>query len=137
MPRRSPRGDLQTARRVLREINPAEGSRADNAGSTHIVIYELAARMRDLGYEVDFDVGQSAFRCDLAIRRMDERRYRLGIMIDTESFYQIDNVLERDVLRPRLLRNFGWSVVLVLTKDWFENTDAVMKALATRLTHSV
>ncbi len=126
-------GDQPTARRVLWEINPAESTRA-NAAPTHIVITDMAARLRERGHEVDLNVGQSGFRCDLAIRGKDEQLYHLGIMVDTENYYQIDNVLERDVLRPRLLRNFGWKVVRVLTKDWFENADGVMSAIATRLT---
>ena len=128
-------GDLLTARRVLWEINPTENARA-RVAPTHIVIAQLAGRLRQRGYEVDHDVGQSGFRCDLAIRPATERRYRLGILVDTECYYQNDNILERDVLRPRLLRNFGWNVVLVLTKDWFESADVVMQALERQLTGS-
>ena len=43
------------------------------------------------------------------------------------GYYQKDDLLERDLLRPRLLRNFDWNIMLVLTKDWFDNSDAVMQ----------
>lgn len=128
-------GDQQTARRVLWEINPAESTRT-NVAPSHIVITEMAALLRERGFDVDLDVGQSGFRCDLAVRGKGEPRYRLGIMVDTDSYYQINNVLERDMLRPRLLRHFGWYVVQVLTKDWFENTDGVLKSIVNRLTPS-
>jgi hypothetical protein len=125
-------GDVRTARRVLWEINPVERA-ASSTAPTNVVIVQLASRLRDRGYEVETNVGQSSFRCDLAVRVRDERRYRLGILVDTDSYYQNANLLERDLLQPRLLRNFGWNVVLVLTKDWFENANAVMQAIEQRL----
>jgi DNA polymerase III delta prime subunit len=125
-------GDLPSVQRVLWEINPV-GSTAESTASANIVVAQLAARLRDLSYEVDTSVGQSGFRCDLAVRVRGERRYRLGIMVDTDSYYQNADLLERDVFRPRLLRNFGWNVALVLTKNWFEDANAVMQALEQRL----
>src|SRR5262249_17896255 len=92
-----------------------------------------AEQLRKRGYEVETNVGQSGFRCDLAVRGGSDRFYRLGIMVDSDSYYQNANLLERDVLRPRLLRSFGWNVVLILTKDWFEGADAVLQSLEQRL----
>jgi very-short-patch-repair endonuclease len=125
-------GDAPLARRILWEINPAESVAASGAPN-NVVLAQLAQQLRDRGYKVDTNVGQSGFRCDLAVRVRDERRYRLGIMVDTDSYYQNANLLERDVLRPRLLRNFGWQVVMVLTKDWFEDSKAVVQAIEQRL----
>ena len=121
-------GDPTGARRVLREMNPADEI-SKNAAAEHIVIQSLATRLREHGYQVDRNVGQSSFRCDLAIRRPDERSYRLGILVDTDAYYQNSNLIERDVQRPRLLRVFGWNTMLVLTKDWFENAAAVLQAI--------
>jgi superfamily I DNA and/or RNA helicase len=128
-------GDQQAGRRVLWEVNPSESTRA-RAAPTDVVIADMAERLRASDYEVDLDIGESGFRCNLAIRRKGESRYHLGIMVDTESYYQIDNILERDVLRPRLLRHFDWNVVQVLTKDWFDKADNVMKSITVRLTQS-
>ena len=71
-------------------------------------------------------MGQSDFRCDLAVRARGQPRYSLGVMVDTETYYENDDVLERDLLRPRLLRAFGWAVVPVLTQEWLANPDGVM-----------
>jgi very-short-patch-repair endonuclease len=125
-------GDAQSARRVLWEINPAE-SVASSAPAANVVVGQLAAQLRDRGFEVETNVGQSGFRCDLAVRMRGDRCYRLGIMVDTDSHYQNANILERDLLRPRLLRNFGWTIVPILTKDWFEDANAVMQSLEQRL----
>jgi len=41
------------------------------------------------------------------------------------------------VLRPRLLRSFGWDVLHVLAKDWYEDADAVLGRIEQRLTGEV
>lgn len=125
-------GDLQAARRVLWETNPVERLAA-TAESTNVVVAQLATRLRERGYEVETHVGQSAFRCNLAVRVGGESRYRLGILVDTDGYYQNSNLLERDVLRPRLLRHFGWNVALVLTRDWLEDSNAVLQGLEQRI----
>jgi hypothetical protein len=125
-------GDAAAARRVLWEINPAD-SLAARTAPANVVVDQLAAHLRKRGYEVETHVGQSGFRCDLAVRANGESRYRLGILVDTDSYYQNANLLERELLRPRLLRNFGWNIVLVLTKDWFEDANAVLQTLERRL----
>jgi hypothetical protein len=125
-------GDTRSARRVLWEINAAETAAAA-AAPADVVVAQVAAKLRDRGYEVETDIGQSDFRCDLAVRVPGERRYRLGILIDTESYYRNANLMERDVLRPRLLRAFGWAVVRLLTKNWFEDADAVLESLDQRI----
>ncbi|EAQ80603.1 AAA domain-containing protein [Blastopirellula marina] len=79
----------------------------------------LCTALRERGYIVDANVGHSYFRCDLAIRRPEDEAYRLGIFLDTPEHYEQADLLERDMMRPRLLRNFGWRVTQVLAKDWF------------------
>jgi hypothetical protein len=123
---------MQSARRVLWEINPAEAT-ASRAAPLDILVEQVAARLRQRGYEVETDIGQSDFRCDLAVRVPGERHYRLGILVDTDRFYRITNLMERDVLRPRLLRAFGWNVVLLMTKSWFEDADEVLETLDQRI----
>jgi superfamily I DNA and/or RNA helicase len=121
-------GDLPAARRVLWEINPAADA-ARSVVAEDAVIAALASALRERGYQVDLDVGQSGFRCDLAVRAGAENAYRLGILVDTETYYANANLLERDVLRPRLLRVFGWDILFVLTKDWCDDSTAVVQSI--------
>jgi hypothetical protein len=128
-------GDLPAASRVLREINSSESTR-ERPATTHIVIDRLATRLRERGYVVDRNIGQSGLRYDLAVRRPDDRQYRLGILVDTEDYYQNADLMDRDVLRPRLMRSFGWKVMLVLTKDWLENVDGVVQSIERQISGS-
>jgi hypothetical protein len=125
-------GNAAAARRVLREMSPSADSRVTEQ-SQHIVIGQLADQLRKRGHHVDRDVGQSGFRCDLAVRAPDGSRYRLGILVDTEGHYDQDDLLARDLLRPRLLRMFDWKVARVLTKDWLNDSVAVVESVEQRL----
>jgi predicted DNA-binding WGR domain protein len=53
--------------------------------------------------------------------------------VDTDTFYAEADVLEREVLKPKLLRAFGWAVVHVLAKDWSEDPESVLRRLERRL----
>jgi superfamily I DNA and/or RNA helicase/predicted DNA-binding WGR domain protein len=120
-------GDLETATRVLWEINPASDPAAVS-GEQCAVAAELAVSLRERGMAVDANVGQSDFRCDLAIRSADGS-YRLGILIDTDAYYRNPDAIEREILRPSLLRSFGWNVLRVQSRDWFESPEAVLRTV--------
>ncbi|MCO6454543.1 MAG: hypothetical protein J5I93_04425, partial [Pirellulaceae bacterium] len=85
------------------------------------------------GYQVDADVGNSRFRCDLAVRSAGDSHYRLGILIDHDAHYGQTDLLEREWQRPRLLEQFGWRVAHVLAKDWYDNPQRVLDEILTRL----
>ncbi len=122
-------GNIAAAGRLLRELKRREERDeevAAQAVAQDAVVAQLAAELRARGYQVDVSVGQSSFRCDLAVRREGDAAYRAGIQVDTDDYYRHADLLERDVLRPRLLRAFGWKVAQVLTKDWHEDPDAVL-----------
>jgi hypothetical protein len=115
-------GDVPTAQRVLSSITRWKERLAPaTAPADDAVVQQLSALLRERGYIVDQGVGQSHFRVDLAVRLAGEADYRLGILVDTPLQYEQAEPLERDVMRPRLLRAFGWRVESVLGKDWYEN----------------
>jgi predicted DNA-binding WGR domain protein len=74
-------------------------------------------------------VGQSKFRCDIAVRAPSEPLYQLAILIDTDAHYANQNLLDRYFLQPSVLRAFGWRFTFVLTKDWYHQPDEVLSRL--------
>ncbi|HEV3120168.1 MAG TPA: AAA domain-containing protein, partial [Gemmataceae bacterium] len=100
------RGDAAAAQRVLWEMSYRDIHAAAKE-APDVVKAQLAVALCERGFDVDDDVGQSSFRCDLAIRRAGDSAYRLGVIIDTDAYYQDTNLLEREVLKPKLLRAFG------------------------------
>jgi predicted DNA-binding WGR domain protein len=123
------KGDAASARRVLENLNPL--SRGSLAPLNHedAVVEHLAAALRARGYQVDLNVGQSRFRCDLAVKPGADSFYQLGILIDTEAHYANANLLDRYLMQPSILRAFGWRFALVLTKDWYHNPSDVLTRL--------
>ena len=71
----------------------------------------------------------SRFRCDLAVRHADKPTYRLGVLVDWHTAGGPQNILDREVIRPQLLRSFGWNVVNILAKDWLTDRSAVLAQL--------
>jgi very-short-patch-repair endonuclease len=120
-------GDAVGARRVLREVAAWRELEPADEARRSVVVSQLAGALAARGYVVEEGVGMSHFRCDLAVRRHGERRHRLGLLVDTEEHYRQEDLLERDLMRPQLLRAFGWQVAQVLSIDWYRDRDAVVE----------
>lgn len=120
--------DGRTASRLLAGLAPQVGGR-ETARPVDPVVDEIAAALRKHGHQVDTDIGQSGFRCHLAVRDAGQAFYRLGILVDTDESYRNTDPLERCLLRPKVLERFDWRVMLVLTKDWYHDPDDVLRQL--------
>ena len=83
------RGDTGTARRVLEGMNPLTRAGSVQHARADEVTVQLAAALRARGHAVDEQVGQSRFRCDLALRAPEAGHYALGILIDTAGRYSV------------------------------------------------
>ena len=67
--------------------------------------------LQKLGYQVDYRIGQSDYKIDLAVvHPYGSRRYILAIETNGPSFYSAKSALERDVERQELLESKGWHV---------------------------
>jgi len=123
------KGDEVMARRVLENLNPLSRKALSPASRNDAVVEALAAALRSRGYAVETNVGQSKFRCDLAVRMKSESLYQLGILVDTDAHYASLDLLDRYLMQPSILRAFGWRFALVLTKDWYHTPDDVLARL--------
>ncbi len=123
------KGDTTTARRVLENLNPLARKALAPLSKEDAVVTQLAAALRARGHDVDLNVGQSRFRCDLAVRSNSDNMYQLGILVDTDGHYANPNLLDRYLMQPSILRAFGWRFALVLTKDWYHNPEDVLNRL--------
>ncbi|GAA1615946.1 WGR domain-containing protein [Kribbella sancticallisti] len=93
------------------------------------VVAQLAEALRAHGVEVDTAVGESVFRCDLALKRPGDEGHRLAVLVDTPERVAADSLLERLTTHPRALSTGGWRVHHVLTGDWARDPDAVLARL--------
>ncbi len=122
-------GDGETAGRILRSLSLSHQDADAIRTQRNAVVDQLAEAFRQRGYVVDRGIGQSQFRCDLALRRDGDETYRLGILVDTAEYYRQTDLLERDLMKPNLLRAFGWRAAVVLSRDWWENRADVIARL--------
>ena len=120
------KGDAASARRVLENLNPLSRQALAPLTKDDAVVEQLGTALRSRGYAVEVSVGQSKFRCDLAVRANSDHLYQLGILVDTEGHYANPNLLDRYLMQPSILRAFGWRFALVLTKDWYHNPEDVI-----------
>ena len=97
------------------------------------VIEQLAEALRERGVAVETKVGESVFRCDLALRLPGDEGHRIAVLVDTPDRVAGDTLLERLTTHPRALATGGWQVHHILTTDWTDSP----AALVIRLTEAL
>ncbi|HRE99571.1 MAG TPA: AAA domain-containing protein [Pirellulaceae bacterium] len=130
------RGDLGGAERILRGTQVQERTAVGVDPWNRGVADELAEWLESEGFVVDRQVGQSRFVVDLAVRRPDERAYCLGILLDGRAYHERRDLLEREMMRPKLLADFGWKPCIVLAKDCWNDPEQVRQRLREKLAES-
>ncbi|MGZ0150286.1 AAA domain-containing protein [Kribbella sp. WER1] len=128
------RGDQQAAKSALVSYNLRT---TRTVQPTTPVVEQLAAALTARGVEVDVAVGESVFRCDLALKLPDDDGYRLAVLVDTPERVASDTLLERLTTHPSALATTGWRVHHVLTTDWTRSPDAVVSQLLDALRRPV
>jgi len=130
-------GNGEATQRILHGMSRWQGAVEGPSGERDPVAEQMSSALEERGFVVDRAVGQSHFRCDLAVRCQGDGAYRLGILLDNDSYFDQSDPLERDLMRPKLLREFGWKVAFVLAKDWYEDRCAVLDRLCRLLAGEV
>ena len=122
-------GRMAAARAILDTlVAPEEAGDVRNAALQTIIRRQLKEQLIALGHEVAEEVGQSDFKCSLAVkRRPEDEHYSLAILIDDERHYRNDNLIEQYYQRPAILGHFGWRVLPVYSKDWLHQPQKVME----------
>jgi hypothetical protein len=119
-------GDALGARAVLAG---RRGRPTETDGRTAPLVGQLAHALQQRGLEVATNVGQSAFRCDLALRQPGRPRYDVAVLVDHAQRLGSSSLDERRVTQPSALRSAGWRVVQVLSTDWLTRPEAVLDGL--------
>ena len=125
---------------ILTGLDDAAGTTAttDHSGAA---ADELGGRIRGAlegaGYEVRTGLGFSGYRIDLAVvDPQDKNRYAVGIEYDGPTFRAARSVMERDVMRPQLLRSKGWAFERTWSRSWWKDPGAELVRLMARITES-
>lgn len=88
---------------------------------------ELARALQDAGYEVEKELGLSAFRVDVALRKPGDEGWRVAVMLDGPGWASRPTVSDRDGSPQLLIDLMKWSaVVRVWLPAWLRDRDGIM-----------
>ena len=123
------KGSLSSANLTLNSLSRNPIPNNDNE-EKDVITKAIGHRLEEKGYYVTFDIGQSYFKCNIGVRKKDDvDGYTLGILIDNELHYHNNNILEQYYLRPSILKAFGWNIIQIYSKDWYEDENRVFDRL--------
>lgn len=128
------RGDVTIARQVLDGLNPMKRQALALDQVSAVLAGQLAEALNARGWCAETRVGQSRFRCDVAVRTNGNAQHQVGILLDVTSQA---NVLERFHTQPAILKTFGWQVLVILAKDWWHDPQAVIERIERLLRNEI
>ncbi len=83
---------------------------------------QVATEIRELGYEVDPNVGVGTFRIDLGVRAPGTESYLMGVECDGEGYATTPTARDRERLRHEVLAGLGWGEIhRIWSLDWVGN----------------
>lgn len=121
-------GDAAAADGVLAGLRERAGRPVAPAPGP--IVEQIADALRAVGVAVVEGVGQSAFRCDLALRPPGSPVHTVGVLVDQSSRLADLSLDERRITQPTALRSGGWRVIQVLAAEWESDPDQVVRRLA-------
>lgn len=126
-------GNMQIARTILDSL-VLHKTNTVATENNNIVLKEIKQQLQKLGYEVAEQVGQSDFKCSLAIKlNPTDEEYTLGILLDDDKHYSNNNLTEQYYQRPAILQAFGWRIMHVFAKDWLQQPEKIMEQIVKRI----
>lgn len=104
-----------------------------DGGDAQIAL-QIAAVLRDKGYDASVCVGRSKFKVDIAVGRHDApATYCLGILLDGIQYRDTPTTRDREIVQPSVLASLHWQIMRVWSVDWFNNPDRVIARIEERL----
>ncbi|MFM2359076.1 MAG: hypothetical protein RLY16_1069, partial [Bacteroidota bacterium] len=126
-------GNMQTARTILDGLVVTKSAEGTNK-NIHAAIEGIRSQLAQRGFEVAVQVGQSNFKCSLAVKQnASDAHYALGILLDDDVHYANPNLLEQYFQRPAVLRAFGWRMMHVFAKDWLYQPEKVIELILKKM----
>ena len=112
----------------------ARRPQSDRDSADRIIAEQIADRLQRAGYPAMIQLGRSSFKVNLAVALPSAPDcYRLGILIDGETYRRTQTTRDREVGQPGVLGNLNWEVMRVWSPDWFRQPDLVIERILTRL----
>ena len=85
--------------------------------------------LREKGYTVEYQVGESGFRIDLGVKYHENTNYLCGIECDGAPFHSGWRARYRDSWREDILKKKGWKIYRVWSTRWFHSKETEQNKL--------
>lgn len=119
-------GNMSLANTILHGLGVSEQQQQQQY-ELSFTTKQIKQELESKGYIVDESIGQSSFRCTMGIKKdVTDVHYSLGILVDDDSHYHNNDLVEQYYQRPSILQSFGWRILNVYAKDWFEDSNRVL-----------
>lgn len=97
---------------------------------------EVGEALRDMGYEIETQVGFSGYRIDIAVLDPnDKSRYILAIECDGAAYHSSKIARERDIYRQRFLEQHGWKIHRVWSRNWWKGRTKELEKIRQQIEH--
>ena len=94
----------------------------------------VAWALRDLGWQVQTQIGVSKFRVDLGVVHPDAPGlYLAGVECDGATYHGSPSARDRDRTRHAILEKLGWRLIRLWSTDYFRDPDAAIQKIHVRL----
>jgi len=88
----------------------------------------IAAEIRKHGYQVNTNIGCSAYKIDIGIVHPQyPNRYLLAVLCDGFTYQSAHTAGDREIIQPSVLKSLGWQVLKVWSPEWWENPGKVLQ----------
>ncbi|MCL2176583.1 MAG: AAA domain-containing protein [Firmicutes bacterium] len=118
-------GNKNEAQIILDGFSSFIGLGADSVN----YVLELKEALEKMGYDVDANLGNNAYKVSLGVYDKELGRYLVGIECDVTAFNSSSSVLERDVFRSKFKESRGWTIIRVWARDWWLSKGKVISAI--------
>jgi superfamily I DNA and/or RNA helicase len=130
-------GDISQVNNILSSLNK-EFSESERLLDYNDIDFKfersIQEKLQEKGYEVDFHIGHSEYKVNLAVVHPDDpSKYILAIETDGKIFLSAQSSRERDVTRQQFLENKGWIIERIWSRNWWRDSEKEIDRLKQRI----
>ncbi|GAB6139320.1 hypothetical protein JCM14076_00490 [Methylosoma difficile] len=123
-------GDKKAAELVLQSLNAKFKQSTTDSEPDSYFEEDVAEFLREHGFHVDYQIGESGFRIDLGVKNnANDRLYICGIECDGRQYHSSWTARLNDIWRQKILENKGWRIIRIWSNDWFDNRQITQKKI--------
>jgi hypothetical protein len=111
-----------------------ENAREVESRTTSLFIEDVCHALQERGYQIQTSVGRSNYPIYIGVIN-DERpdEFLLGIECDGEIYRKYPTARDRDRLRRKVLKDLGWKIYQIWSKEWYHDREGQINKLVAQL----